>query len=177
MCSVCCHWRYVPSLIHCTCISPSNLCIIIYNLLWMEIFICLFIKRIICLYIYLQFICPEWSRLIMSLSIISVLFLELPRIQGNGKMCFSQVSLNTEHYIICLMIGLYTALKLLKEIIFSELHVNTGVYIYMYAREYFEFKIWQFISFFSRILDTKLMANTAPCKVSIIQLNKIYTIT
>lgn len=77
----------------------------------------------------------------MSLSIISVLFLELPRIQGNGKMCFSQVSLNTEHYIICLMIGLYTALKLLKEIIFSELHVNTGVYIYMYAREYFEFKI------------------------------------
>lgn len=29
-----------------------------------------------------------------------VIILELPRIQGNGKMCFSQVSLNKELHII-----------------------------------------------------------------------------
>lgn len=72
------------------------------------------------------------------------------------------------------MIGLHTALILLK-VVFSL--VNTGVYlivntctfIYMHAREYFEFK---FDGIFSRILDTKLMANTAPCKVRLIQFNK-----
>lgn len=70
------------------------------------------------------------------------------------------------------MIGLHTALILLK-VVFSL--VNTGVYlivntfIYMHAREYFEFK---FDGIFSRILDTKLMANTAPCKVRLIQCNK-----
>lgn len=71
------------------------------------------------------------------------------------------------------MIGLHTALILLK-VVFSL--VNTGVYlivntfIYMHAREFdFEFK---FDGIFSRILDTKLMANTAPCKVRLIQFNK-----
>lgn len=110
---------------------------------WRSLYVCLFKKDN--LFIHVHILAIHLSRMIQtnheSIYHICIIF----RITKNSRQWQNVFFPSKFEYralhIICLMIGLYTALKLLKVIIFSELHVNTGVYIYLYAREYFEFKI------------------------------------
>lgn len=65
------------------------------------------------------------------------------------------------------MIGLYIVFIFLKVVFFLVnigvyLIVNICIFIYMYVREYFEFK---FDGIFFRILDIKFMVNIVLCKV------------